>query len=282
MLRYGTVRTRRGNDIAFAAIGPDAVDGGAPVFLVHPINMRKESWLGIVPSLARDRLCVAVDLAGHGESGDDEEFTLEGWASDCAEVAGSLGLDRFHLVGGSLGGTIALCLAGELPSKVLSVTAMGSSIGGEPDTAGELDPAGAQGSDVTEMLASGTVEDLFAILAVEAVAPGSPASLVTTVRRLTNTHGAPIVRRILRAAQTADATARVPDVRCPVLVLTGEFDTTCTPRMGRRMAENVGGRHHLLSDVGHLPMLEDAAAVLRLLLPHLEAAEPPPAERAHA
>ncbi|HEX4816647.1 MAG TPA: alpha/beta hydrolase [Nonomuraea sp.] len=265
MLRYGTVRTRRGNTIAFAVHGSGDTAGRAPIFLVHPINLRKECWLDLVPALAGDRPCVAVDLAGHGESTDDDEFTLDGWLADCVDVVAALGLERFHAVGGSLGGTIALCLAAELPANVLSVTAMGGDLGDEPVT----DPAIGDEADV------GSVEDLFAGLAVAALAPGAPASLVTTVRHLTNTHGMPIVAGVLRAAEAADAMAWVPRVRCPVLVLTGEFDTTATPDAGERMAEAVGGRHVVLRDVGHLPMLESVTAVVGELLPHLAGAERP-------
>ncbi|MCP9950915.1 alpha/beta fold hydrolase [Actinomadura madurae] len=268
MLRYGTLRTRRGNDVAYAVLGTDRRDGvadagGAPVFLVHPINLRKECWLGLLPALSGDRLCVMVDLAGHGESGDDGTYTLEGWVSDCLDVAASLRLDRFHLVGGSLGGAIALCLAAELPEQALSVTAMGSDLGDEPPG----------GPGLEAMLDSMTVDEMFARLAVEALAPDRPEALVTTVRHLTNAHGEPVVRGALRAAHTADATAWAPRVRCPTLVLTGEFDTACPPEAGRRMAAGVAGRHQILDGVGHLPMIEDPPAVLRVLLPHLEAAE---------
>lgn len=265
MLRYGTVRTRRDNDIAYAAIGPTEDDGEAPLLMVHPINLRKECWLGILPALAARRQCVSVDLAGHGESSDADEFTVEGWVSDCVDVAAALDLDRFHVVGGSLGGTIALCLAAELPTKVLSVTAMGSSLGGHTDAE--------EAPSLADLLDSRTVDELFALLAEAAVAPGSPAALVTTVQHLTNAHGEPIVRRILRAVEASDATARVTSARCPVLVLSGEFDTTCTPAMGRRMADSVGGRHQVLPDVGHLPMLEDAATVLEHLQTQLDSAE---------
>ncbi|MFI6289096.1 alpha/beta fold hydrolase [Streptomyces sp. NPDC051018] len=268
MLRYGTVRTRRDTTLIYTAIGSGSGEGGpSPVLLLHPINLRKECWLGVVPALARDRLCVSVDLAGHGESGDDGKFSLGGWAEDCADLVASLGLGRFHAVGGSLGGTIALALAGELPSQVLSVTAMGSSLGDERDR------ADGDGRDEAQALDSVTVEELFAELAAEAVAPGSPDSLVTTVRHLTNTHGEQVVRRVLRAARDADATPWVSRVRSPALVLTGDYDTTCTPQAGTRLAESVDGRHRVLYGVGHLPMLEAPATLLRILLPHLETAE---------
>lgn len=39
------------------------------------------------------------------------------------------------------------------------------------------------------------------------------------------------------------------------------------------MATSVGGWHELLPHTGHLPMLEDAGAVAKVLLPHLDSAE---------
>jgi 3-oxoadipate enol-lactonase len=259
MLRYGTVRTRRANDIVYAVHGP--ADGGAkaPVFLVHPINLRKECWLDLVVALAADRWCVAVDLAGHGESGDDAEFSLTGWVSDCVDVATALDLAPFHLVGGSLGGAIALGVAADRPHSTLSVTAMGTYLG-EPDADNVL----------LDRVDRETVDELFAGLAAEAVAPGSPPELVATVRHLTNRHGKPVVRRILAAAGSADGQAWLARVRCPVLVLTGEFDGSCSPADGKRLAARVGGRHEILPGLGHLPMLEDATAVLRAMASHLD------------
>lgn len=266
MQRDGTVWTRRGTEVAYTAVGRDGGDWSAPVLLVHPINLRKECWLDLLPALAAERLCVAVDLADHGESSDSETSSLEGWVADCRDVVERLGLERVHAVGGSLGGTIALCLAAELPQRVVSVTAMGSSLGGGP----YVDP---EEIEPVRMLEAGTVDELFAVLAVEALAPGAPDPLVTTVRRLTNSHGKAIVRRTLQAAVAADAAQWVPGVRCPVLVITGAHDTTCPAEDGLRMAAGVGGWHQVLPDTGHLPMLEDAAAVAKLLLPHLDSAE---------
>jgi 3-oxoadipate enol-lactonase len=266
MRRNGTVQTRRGTEVSYTAVGGDGGDGAAPVVLVHPINLRKECWRHLLPALEVDRPCVAVDLADHGESSDSAVSSLTGWVADCRAVIDQLGLDRLHVVGGSLGGTIALCLASELPRQVMSVTAMGSSLGG----GAHVDP---DEIEAVRMLDRGSVDDLFAVLAVEALAPGAPEALVSAVRRLTNAHGRAIVRRTLQAAVAADATPWVPGVRCPVLVITGVHDTTCPVHEGRRMAASVGGRHEVLPNAGHLPMLEDAAAVARLLVPYLDSAE---------
>ncbi|MDG4790632.1 alpha/beta fold hydrolase [Micromonospora sp. WMMD1102] len=176
MLRYRSVRTRRKNDVTVLELGPDGGNGKAPVLLVHPVNLRKECWLDLMRGLLGDRRCVAVDLAGHGESSDSVGYNLDGWVWDCLDVVTSLNLGRYHLVGGSLGGTIALCLAGELPARAMSVTMMCSSIRYESDPAAGPEP------DV--MLGTGTVGELFDLLSVQAPTPGSPVPLVATIRLL--------------------------------------------------------------------------------------------------
>jgi len=264
MLRHHTVRTSRDNDIAYTMVGPPGGGSAPPIFFIHPINLRKECWLGLMPALATERLCVAVDLAGHGESDDDEDFSLGAWVSDCVDVVNALDLPALHVVGGSLGGAIALCVAADLGDRALSATAMGAYLG---------NPEGGD-SDLLRMVERHTVEDLFAILAREAVAPGSPETLIATVRHQTNRHGKEIVRAVLQAANTADASTWLPRLRCPALILTGEHDTTCTSEDGERLATAAGGRHQPLPGLGHLPMLEAPETLLRVLVPHLTAGRP--------
>jgi pimeloyl-ACP methyl ester carboxylesterase len=232
------------------------------VLLVHPINLRKECWLGLLPALATERTCVLVDLAGHGESTDDE-FSLAAWVSDCLDTIAALGLDDLHVVGGSLGGAIAIGVGAALPARVRSITGLGSSV--VPHPAGE---AGAPAPADADAVAA-----LFDRLAREAVAPGTPPDVVTTVRSLTNRHGADVVTRVLRAAYAADATGWMTELRCPAMWATGEHDPTCSPAEGERIAERLAGTPVLLPGVGHLPMIEDPALVLRHLVPHLRSAD---------
>jgi len=227
------------------------VDPRPAVLLIHPINLRKECWLGLLPALAAERPCVLVDLAGHGESTDDD-FSLDAWVADCLDVVDRLGLADVHVVGGSLGGAIAVGLAAALPDRVRSVTGLGSSVASDPAEPGNS-PAPVDAD---------AVDALFAGLAREAVAPGRPEDVVRTVRLLTNRHGADIVTRVLRAAYLADATGWLADVRCPALWATGEYDVTCSMAESERIAERLSG--------AHVPLPEH-------LLPHLRAADARPA-----
>jgi len=263
VLRLTTVDTSRGNTVDVATIAADGGAAGPPVLLLHPINMRKECWLGLLPVLAADRPCILVDLAGHGDSSDEADFSLHGWVTDCLQVVERLGLGVLHVMGGSLGGAIGLGVAAGLPGQVLSVTGLGSAIAPHPDP-GVEPPAPADDA---------AAEGLFDGLAREAVAPGADEAIVWTVRRLTNRHGADVVTGILRAAYAADATPWLTDVRCPALWLTGEHDVTISIETGESIAERLHGRHVTLPGVGHLPMIEDAGAVLEHVVPHLRSAD---------
>jgi pimeloyl-ACP methyl ester carboxylesterase len=264
VLRLASLDTTRGNALSVTTLSAEEVaEASRPaVLLIHPINMRKECWLGLLPSLAAERTCVLLDLAGHGESTDDD-FSIEAWVSDCVDVIEQLGLAALHVVGGSLGGAIAVGIAAALPDRIRSITGLGSTVAPDPGDAAEP-PA---------PMDAAAVDDLFAGLAREAVAPGRPEDVVTTVRLLTNRHGADVVTRVLRAAYAADATPWLSGVRCPALWATGEHDVTCSLEESARIASSLGGTHVPLPGAGHLPMIEDPSLVLEHLLPHLRAAD---------
>ncbi|HUF36557.1 MAG TPA: alpha/beta fold hydrolase [Gemmatimonadales bacterium] len=66
------------------------------------------------------RRAVALDLRGHGRSDPPEhgDYAIESLAADVAAVADALSLERFALVGLSLGGGVALAYAGMHPERV--------------------------------------------------------------------------------------------------------------------------------------------------------------------
>lgn len=97
---------------------PDAT----PVLLVHGITESAASWDPLIDPLRAGRRVVAMDLRGHGRSGTAERYDLEAMAGDVAAVAMTLGLDRPHLVGHSLGGAVVSAAGAVLPvSSVVSV-----------------------------------------------------------------------------------------------------------------------------------------------------------------
>ena len=87
---------------------------GEPLLLLHGLGASKEMWEPVIEILAEQRDTVACDLPGFGEARclpRQMPPTVEHLADAVEEFARSLGLDRPHVVGNSLGGALALELA---------------------------------------------------------------------------------------------------------------------------------------------------------------------------
>jgi pimeloyl-ACP methyl ester carboxylesterase len=92
---------------------------GEPLVLLHGGFGAAEVMQPIIPALAAGRRVIAVDLQGHGHTGDiDRPLRPEHMADDIAALIAHLGLERADVMGYSLGGTVALRTAIQHPERV--------------------------------------------------------------------------------------------------------------------------------------------------------------------
>ncbi|MGK7912266.1 MAG: alpha/beta fold hydrolase [Synechococcus sp.] len=81
---------------------------GNPVVFLHGLMGSHRHWLGLMQGLKRQYRCVAIDLLGFGDSSESEqECGVSEQVAFVREVVQALDLDRYVLVGHSLGGWIA-------------------------------------------------------------------------------------------------------------------------------------------------------------------------------
>src|SRR4051812_19964954 len=83
---------------------------GVPVVLLHGLTFDRRSWDPVVDRLARDVLCIAVDLPGHGQSG-GSAMPFDGLAALLRRHLDDLGVDRPVVVGRSMSGGLAIAYA---------------------------------------------------------------------------------------------------------------------------------------------------------------------------
>jgi pimeloyl-ACP methyl ester carboxylesterase len=88
--------------------------GHPPIVFLHGGGLNSHTWDLVCAALRRERHCVALDQRGHGESewSPQMDYTIESHVGDVDAFVDMLGLDRFVLVGMSLGGANALAWAG--------------------------------------------------------------------------------------------------------------------------------------------------------------------------
>ena len=91
----------------------------------HGIGASAGIWRGWFPALADAHRLVSFDMRGYGRShipSADFKWSLEQMVEDLFAVADAAGLPRFHLVGESIGGTVALAAALAEPTRIATLT----------------------------------------------------------------------------------------------------------------------------------------------------------------
>jgi abhydrolase domain-containing protein 6 len=96
---------------------------GESLLFVHGFGMEKDGW-GLFPkAFSRSYRLILPDLPGFGENSrlESANYDVPSQAKRLNRFVESLGLNRFHLAGSSMGGYIAGFYASEYPEKVKSL-----------------------------------------------------------------------------------------------------------------------------------------------------------------
>lgn len=235
-----------------------------PILFAHPINLQGACWSDVAGELSADRFCLMPDMRGHGKSDPGGPYGLEHWGADLVAAMDEQGVERAHVVGGSLGGPLAVYLAATQPDRVASIVSMG----------GALLIEGADVDAVLDVLREKGVKGMFREVIPEiSVAPGTDRAVIDRILELANPNDVETVGAIWRATIASDARPFADGVRCPVLVISGEHDKTCPPEQGEAMARALGTELTVLDGVGHLPMVERPAQLTAVIARHLDAVD---------
>jgi esterase len=94
--------------------------GAPPVILLHGITGHARVWDYAAERLTPGFRVLALDQRGHGDSDapHDADYRIASMADDLAAFADTLRLERFHLVGHSMGGRVAIQYGAHSPSRL--------------------------------------------------------------------------------------------------------------------------------------------------------------------
>lgn len=108
-------------EIVYSAQG----SGNTAVIFIHGGFADRTFWSNQVEPFAKKYRVIALDLAGHGESGDNRtKWNIFAFAEDVRAVMEKEKINRAVLVGNSLGGPVALETARLVPGKVVGIVAV--------------------------------------------------------------------------------------------------------------------------------------------------------------
>jgi pimeloyl-ACP methyl ester carboxylesterase len=245
-------RSRDGIPICFEAHG----SGTPALVFVHGWSCDRSYWGQQWAAFSDRHRVVAVDLAGHGESGAGRrEWTMPAFGADVVAVADKLALKDLVLIGHSMGGDVIVETALELGGRVRGLVWVDTyRTLGRPRSREEIEEfAGPFRRDFVGVTRN-FVRSMFV--------PGSDAGLIERV--VTDMSAAPpdiavdaLVHSISNDGPILD---RVTKLKGPVVAINADYRPTDIDSLKR-----YGVRTVLMPRVGHFLMLEDPEAFNRML-----------------
>jgi len=246
---------------------------GTPLLCLHTAGADGRQYRALMNEAritCRHRV-VAFDMPWHGKSSppsgwhnEDYQLSSAQYTTMILQIMTALELDHPILIGCSIGGRIALHLALEHPERFRAI--IGLQTGAHVDPYYDLNflhRPDVHGGEVCAAIVSGLV------------GPDAPDH----ERWETLWHymqGGPGVFKgdlyfYKRDGDIRDRVARIDTKRCPLFLLSGEYDYSCTPEETLEVARSIAGCEvAIMKGLGHFPMSENPKEFLKHLLPVLE------------
>lgn len=89
-----------------------------PIIVLHALGKNAESWDQVAVGLGEKYRVLALDQRGHGGSEHTGTYTFELMCDDLLHFADAMKLERFTLMGHSMGGTVAYLFSETFPSRI--------------------------------------------------------------------------------------------------------------------------------------------------------------------
>jgi 2-succinyl-6-hydroxy-2,4-cyclohexadiene-1-carboxylate synthase len=235
-------------------IRTDSPTGAPSIALLHGFTQTAACWGPFADELSTTHSLVAIDLPGHGGSGE-----VRANLSQTTELVAS-SIDRSIVIGYSLGGRVALHLALGHPQLVERLVIIGATGGldseeerrqrrvADESLADHLEDIG-----VDAFLDEWLSQPMFASLTAQ-----------QSFRELRATNAAAGLASSLRLCGTGTQESlwsRLGELTMPVLVIAGANDEKFT-HLGHRLVESIGTNAsiRLIDNAGHSAQLENPAA----------------------
>jgi 3-oxoadipate enol-lactonase len=240
---------------------------GPPLVLLHPLALAGRVWDRLGDRLAERFLVVSVDVRGHGQSTwNDEPFTIADLADDVTLVLDSLSISSTHLLGMSMGGSIAMTFAGLYPHRVNRLVLADTTAWYGEDAVTTWEERAQKAVELPrEKQVPFQVERWF----TQGFRESAPDEVSRVVDSFLATDSR-VHAAASRAMGRLDARDLLDAVTAPTLVVTGEEDYATPPEMGQSIADRVlNGRAVTLPELRHLSLIE-RPDLADLVIAHLE------------
>ncbi len=247
---------------------------GIPLLLQHTAGAHGSQWRHLFeyPEITSRFRLIAYDLPFHGKS---MPPPLRNWWSENYRLTGeflrqvplalseALELENPVFMGCSVGGLLALDLALHHPDRFLAVISLEGAL--------RIDDTG----DIPGLWHPAVGNEYKGLLMESLTAPHAPAAYRKETAYVYASGWPPaFIGDLHYYAAEFDLRARAGEIdtdRIPVHILSGEYDYSGSPELGKAAHEAIAGSTwQLMEGMGHFPMTENPERFLDYLLPLLD------------
>jgi len=246
---------------------------GIPLVCLHTAGSDSRQFRHLMtdPSITDHYRVLAFDMPWHGKSNPpigwreiEYKLTTGLYKETVVAFCQAMELNQPVIMGCSMGGRIVLHLALEYPDDYRAVIALEGADRLEPYYDTEwLHRPDVNGGEVAAGFVSGQI------------APQSPSEYRWETLWAYMQGGPGVFKGGLYFywvdGHFDDRSVQIDTTRCPVYLLSGEYDSSCTPERTRDTAERIkGSKAAVMKGMGHFPMSENPALFREHILPVLK------------
>jgi len=246
---------------------------GIPLLCLHTAGADSRQYRGLMnDKRVTDHFrVIAFDMPWHGKTSPpagwqerEYQLTAPDYVRLILDVADALELDKPVAMGCSIGGRIVLHLAHQHPDRFRALIGLESA----PYAEAYYDLSWLNRPDVHGgMVCAGVVSGLVAPTAPE---QGRWETLWHYMQSGPGVFKGDLYFYTTKDGDVRDKLGEIDITRCPLYLLTGEYDYSCTTEATLAIAERTGAPATIMKDLGHFPMSEDPERFTSYLLPVLE------------
>ncbi len=228
--------------------------GEPTLIFVHGWACDKSYWNEQIPYFSKSFRMVLIDLAGHGESGQNRnDWTMEFFGEDVACVAKKLGTAKIILIGHSMGGPVILEAARTMPN-VIGIVGVDANFEYSEDkrTQEEKDKDQAK---LDQFCSNLDQSNLIQNLSESMFIPSSDPGLVEKITKKMASRPQHIIEGAARNLNNYHSTTtRFTELQIPIRVI-NSFRNPIDKEAGKRYVSSFEVK--LMENVGHFVMIED-------------------------
>jgi len=228
---------------------------GEPLLLINGYGQYSGQWAALIPRLSKEYRVISFDNRGTGRSDKPEmPYTAKMMAADARRLLDALGIDRAHVFGVSMGGMIAQEFAINYPDRVISLILGCTECGGKnavPQTKETLDFL--FGPEMAKLPVEERAKQTAPWLWNQEFIDKHPEAIdwyvAVTSKYPTPSRGYACQANAIRSHDTYE---RLPQIKAPTLVITGDADRIIPAGNSEILASRIPGAELvMLENSGH-------------------------------